>query len=1399
MFSPLAYPDGAVFYDLITHVPPPSHLALAPFELYREPMVIIALADGKELRNESFSKRNSANGTGPTVVTKNVRALYQELEGLRDTYSKSLVHHVIIYDFVAPEAAEITMPEGISAIPPIEDCKRTTIKTVMCDVSSLLLAEMTALARSFEAMTAIESPGQYSTGRGTHGPAWGGGGIGTSGLPRRNSQFSDQGARPTSASQVEDRNRMRMSVPVSSSRVPFNSSSSTTARPSTPTRTGPADTSQHADGMNGTSSGPPTPEQRNSRPDTADAIRDKSRDRVSVQGFGPGGANDRWRLKGKGRVAVLIGSMYLLAGRWSDSLKELTEGAAAARSLNDHIWHGKALELIVMNLLLLGWSNLSFQVPPVCYPPQERPRSGSAAAKAESNLVDSGQPKHLRYFEELLPDLLERIIGLYSRISTENLPPLPFSEAAIRFSKILSALHLHQGKLNSESLTAIVNGKPPSRGIGDSLPRSMSPSRQHVITMLFKAFPSSVTELLTTVERVSILSGIASVLGPLGLQRKKAMVIRELVSVLISGFVDARTRGAAEAGIHPAAGLVSLTSDNGQSNGAAIALDLGEGDVEQGVEAFLQLLGRCYGTVSFDKAAPADDGAAKEIDDSDTAIVARIKEQSALRHFGYLDIKLNILRACINFSEALPDFHGVLKYSSDLLRTAGSGIVPGARRQDAAPGISKDEQVRLVTNISRTSHLVQRMGLSHLKAEYWDEFLVRGVKLEPWVRSRAPVPHAKSTLIGAARDSDAPVVDPFIYNPFGVVTDEAVKDKDLIVDEWSIFKVTVQNTYDIEVEIESIILDTEGVDFEATPSTIVLGPYRTQVVKLSGRPKESGTLTITGVIVKVEGCRERRFPIFEKSWAMPQRSKVKGTGLMALESNNGSMAGSAVASRPEIERLALKVISRQPLIVVKATSLPQSSIMLLEGERRVFSVTLQNLSDTPVDFIQCSFQDSTQEPLQKALNNRDATPTELYEYEWTLLRKQALRLRDDGKPRLIQPRGEATFEFEMLGKAGLTQAAIQIDYTYLGIPRAEVAEQFYTRQVHVELMVTVNASIELARVEAHLGHNMLSIANTLSLEAPNSSTKSDDYCLIVLDLRNAWPSQLSVSVSGELISAVERDILPGNTCRLYFAMKRQYVEDPFAPIPSLDPTRKRQFVVSTSKITPDMERRSRETFWYREKFLQSIQSTWRLSSASDRSGLVELRSIPWSSAVLDAFKSNEVEIDAFVEMHGKHEEEKGNNAVYVDEFACLKVRVTNRSQQVIRSIVRLLPELRHRARNIVRDNTRKIAWNGTLQQTLPEVAGGESTVFSLGFTALCKGEFEIKAMVEEIKVGQDANANYDEDEAKDGEEQHARGDADGPGRARSGTETMADALAGDRQRRVWHSRKRLTILAVDRN
>ncbi|KAF4987359.1 hypothetical protein FGRMN_10420 [Fusarium graminum] len=1368
MFSPLAYPDGAIIYNLVTHVPPPSHLALTPFDLYREPLAIIALADGTELHQKSFNKRQSLNGTGPTVTEKNIRALYQELEDLRDMYPKALVHQVLLFDYDNPHDTDIPIPEGLVSIPPPEKCTVTTIRTVMCDISSLLLAEMTTLAKSFEAMTNIESPVPYSTNSNhTNGGSWGGeGGINT--LLRRGSSISARHSlRSNSAGGIMDKTQARMSLPANSRPGLHSSNSTPGLSSSTTTKSSLSNPPLTTDGQTPPPGDQSSPEQT-PLPETTANSRSASRDRISTQGFGSGGVNDRLRHRTKGRAAVVVGSMFLQAGRWTDSIKELSDGAMASRSVNDHLWHGKALELILVNLFLLGWSNIEFHVPTVLIQFPDKPAHKQAP---DPTPEDPNQPKHLRNLQWLLPELLERIIALYSRVSSDSLPPLPLSETFIRFSKIYSALHLCNGYLDQESLAMIATGIVPEQPYVAPPRFGVTPSRQQIGTMLFKAFPAGASELLTTVDRASILSGIATVLGPLGLHRKKAMVIRELVSVLIGGLVEARTRGAADMGIHPAAGLMSLTSGGGSSSGS-MALEIGECDVEQGIEALMTLLCKSYGIVGFDLTRKAGAKNSEEVDDSDEAVIARIRGQSAARFFGFPDVKLNILRACINFSEALPDFDGVLRFSSDLLRTAGSGVAPGPRREDASPMIVRDEQVRLATGISRTANLVQRLGYTDIAAEYWDEFFVRGIKLEPSLTSKTPVAHSKSILPGATASRASQDVDPFIYNPFLKKPDETVTQT-LVADEYATFKITLQNPYDIEVEVESIYLATEGVNFDAVKEATTVGPYRTQVIRLRGRAKEAGDVKVTGAMIKVRGCRERRFPVFSMPWTPQQELKVKAKGLAALEEAVTDIK--PFAPKLEAESLSLTAIAAQPLVVVKSTTLAQSSIMILEGERQLFSVTLQNLAPTPVDFMLFSFKDSTQEPLQTAINNRDATPSELHEYELALMKKQALRLPSSQLTRHIASNGEATFEFEILGKPGLTAATIQVDYTHLGCPQDEMPEQFYTRQVSLDLTVTVNASVELARIDALPVHG--DIPQPLWDRLGSSFTaKPDEYCLLSVDLRNAWPSQMVVQLESDDGVAVEQDILPGNTSRVILPVKRVYLEDPHATIPTLNPSRKRQFVVSASKISPEVERANREGFWYRERVLNCLRATWKTTSLPKRSGSIDLRSIRLTTRMIEAIKVEEVDIDISVADASGNVSEK--DVAYVDEFMQLRVRVTNRTVQKIHPVVRILPALCHRPANVGLEYTRKLAWNGTLQQHIPALEAHGSAEVSVGMTVLCRGQFEISASVEEVQVWDRPVSEVS--------------------RARSESQTMKDAALGVKERRIWHARQPCILTARDR-
>ncbi|TEY84174.1 hypothetical protein BOTCAL_0020g00510 [Botryotinia calthae] len=1385
MFSPLAFPLGMIVYDLTTHFPPSTHLALSPFELYREPLVIIALADGAELEHTSYKgvSRKSPNGTGVSRLDQNVRNLYQDLEDLRDRYPKALVHQVLLFDHVHEKSAT-ALPEGLVAIPPAADCGLTTMKTVMCDISALLLAEMTTLARSLQALTTIESPGQ-SGNRPYNGGSWGGGSP--DGSSKRNSQFSvpQQDSRSSSPASTVDRANYRMSMPVIRAGTSDSGTSSPLGRsgsPATGLRSDSPPTFDNIIGDTGLMS-----KNLPSRLGTPSStkIRDSSRDRVSIIGFGSGSTSERSRNKGKSRVGIVIGSMYMCAGRWSDALRELVESAAIAKANLDHLWHAKALDNILVSMLMLAWTGLDFQIPQICYVSADKAPSLTSALEPRS--PTSNRLVSLQNLAVLLPELLDRILNLYTRAANNNgeaMPQHPFSETVIRYAKLSSAMHIGGGQLNNEVLQLVVLGTPFQKAPNLATPRlNIQPTRGEILKTILRAFPVySSSENIVVVDRIIILSGIASVLGSMGYNRKKAMVVRELVSVLIPALVQARLRGAAEMGVHPAAGLAALSA-NGNTNGAG-ALELGEGDMENGVDSFLSLLGQTYGVVACRATAE------EAFDDSDEATILRILDNSSIRSFGSQALKMEVLRSCINLSEALPDFQGVLKFTADLLRTAGSGVAPGPRSEDASPNMSREEQIRLMTNITRTLGAARNLGVHELSAEYWDEFLVRGVELEPLPQSRTPIPHTRGELPDGENIATAREINPFIYNPFLRPLNASIVDHIMVAGEGAVFKVTLQNPYEFDVEIESIKLDADGAGFESATQKTVIGPYRTQILTILGTPKGPGSLKITGCIIKVRGCRERRFPIFSDSWSPQGDVKIKSIGVAkifgqkARPTSFGSTSSSGVpwgVIPPLPTTVGLNVIDKQPIVAIKSTSLSQSALMVLEGERQRFSITLENLSkETPVDLLLFSFKDSTQAPLQTAMSNREASPAELYEYELILARKQALRYipNPDQKP-YIEPGGRATFELEILGKPGLTSATVHVDYAHLGIPQSEVENGFHTRQVSLPLTITVNASIELARMDVmpFTGNLPLSLWSKIDGTVGAEDFTPQDHCLLILDLRNAWPSSIHVSIDIEKGGKIEEEVVPGNTSRIMFPIPRIYLENPTASIPALDPSRQRQFVVSAGRISADSERATREAFWYREEILKILQGTWETRSGVRRKGNIELRGLRLSQRVIDVIRIEDISIDILI-----NDEPGPKHDIHTDAFSSITVRISNRSSNPIHPLLRLQPSIRNHSLTQTLDLSKKFVWNGVLQQTLPQILGNEHIEFNIGMTPLCRGEFELSASVEEVRL---VETPKEEVAVKEG------------GRARADTKNLMDAMLGAKERRIWHSREPCLLVVKD--
>ena len=943
---------------------------------------------------------------------------------------------------------------------------------------------------------------------------------------------------------------------------------------------------------------------------------------------------------------------------------------------------------------------------------------------------------------------------------------------------------------------------------------------------------------MSIAEHIAILAAIASILSQLGYDRKKALVLKDLMSGLLPALVQARKDGAVEMGVHPAASLANLNATVRAIplESAGVAPD----DSEKGMRHLLSLVCSAYGikpaasTRDHDLlGTPTRTGDPQEPSSmaNDTqfnnAVVARAIEQASAKSYGSQDLKIDILRSCINLCEALPDLSGALRYSAELLRVAGSCIAPGPEDSDGSPDLPVEEQVRLANNISRTLSAARQLGLEHPEADYWDEFLVRGIELMDANPSKSLLPHASSELEIVKALETKKEKNPFIYNPFLKSKATASPKSLLVAQEEALFRVTLQNLYDFELAIERLKLESDGIPFEGSIQATTIGPYRTQTLLLSGTPKSAGSLSITGCTAKIKGCRERSFVTFGEPWALKFDVKGRHVGLQGKVRPSSTVSDPAKTrphrptGLPTASVLALNVINAQPNVFMKSISLPQSAIMLLEGETKRFSITLQNFSSTiAADLLLLSFDDSTVSHRQSLPSDKELSPIELYDLELASAHNPSFRwsrnnLDDNFR---LDPGEEKTLEIEIRGKPRLSYGTIQVDYGYLGIPKADVKDRFYTRQLVIPITVTVNASIDLVRNDivtfpGNLSLEQLNLTPNpdavdkagsalplahvstpnpdylqpiLSLIKPSASTSS--FCLLLLDFRNSWPNTISVTISlpnpnlqDNSLSSDSLFLSPGVTRRVPLLIPRLHLQNMHAPIPSLNPANKRQFVVSATKSTPEIERAMREEFWYREALLDRIRATWR-DENTGRRGDVELRSLRLNSRMIEAVRLKELDVKmsvAAADNVGNGDEgtvtelAPSKFSVPTSTFLTLRITLYNRSSDPIEPLLRLQPALVNAPHNIALDLGKRLLVNGILQRALPSLGPGKTREIETGFCVLIAGIYEWGATVEEIR-GKDRPAKTDN------------------GRARA--QTGDRDVSGHVGRRIWHAEDRCVIV-----
>lgn len=1442
MFSPLHFPNGVLLYDFTTSEPPQSHLALSPFDLFRDPFVVLGLADWTQLareQNQASSDAVAEDSNGHQSISLND---FETIVGnLREKYPRILVHNVLLFDSPA-ETSRDAVVEGLIHVPPVGQRKMTTMKTIVCDITSKLLAEMMTLARSIQVLPSITSPVQ--------GPK------SLNGLPisqrfrdatlvRTNSLNAGR-ARSASPAIGDNIHSHRMSMPVFASGTSAASSPTGGSRPTSPDfgpKKLPARTFEEITANS---------EVEQQKPAEG---RSASQDRVSIHGFGSGSLDDWNRNKAQCRIGIVIAGLYLQAGRWRDAMKEFVDNAIKARSLSDHIWHAKALESILVCMILLAWSRLEFQIPPICYPIADRSLSSkttqSTPAASTTDVsshggFSTGRSDDLQALARMIPDLANMILSIYARqliVTGEGLPELAFSESTIRLAKVLTSLHLAGGLLNDDVLQHMVHGAalkvqgPPL----EACRLTITPSRSSIEGLLLKAFPEA-GELsdLSPLDRVMIIAGIASVLSALGLQRKKSMMIMEYIDALTAAINDRKKIGAAQAGVHPTVGLSSYSRVTGdfEPQKSSTAND---SQSENGLEEFLNTLCHVHGipeakwseNVGFetlhgdttngiegDVKRPLQEGTVNSRPLSDQLVGNFI-----LRSFGSVNVKADVLRSCIQLCEAISDIDGLLHYSAALLRTAGPGIALSFDNGDSLITLSREEQISLINLINKTVADAKLAGVD-VEAEFWDEFLVRGLYVLSPPPSLAVRRQRQSDLVKAKGKQGPESTFKMVHDPFAT-KDMEEKDEPLVANEKREFVIVLQNPYEFEVQIEHIKIFSETLIVASSQQGFVLRPSRTQSFSVMGEVPEPGTIQVDSCMIKIKGCRERRFSIFSENWSPAPEIKMKNLGLLKFrstksrtsdESTSSHVSQTALSSFPSPSIITLTVIPDQPRLIILENATSQSAIMLLEGERKKISVTLHNDSDiVAADFLHIAFQDTAAAIMEEAIGNKTLPPSELYEFEYQLSRLPAVRLCEE-PALLIAPHETKTFDFELLGKPGLTRANIVFHYANTGTAHTEDGNIFFSRQVSVSYSITVNASIQLHRFDVlpfsgglrwtrdagssegdqssnHVGTTKTQSGLIKRIQIVSQSASAEECCLVALDLRNGWPAPIHASLHLEPVEdtanrksalatqTVEELIQPGHVSRFVLLTPKIYLPNRYQRIKPINPENERQFVVSTI-AEPDAEIMTRELFWYREAVLSMLRGSWRVEG-NDREGDIDLRTLRLNPKMLDILRLDDLAIefqvlDAKEEVPvAQYQNSRSTFNVRVEEDLIFRVKIKNRSDRVIFPLLRVRPSWAHQPPDQPLDLGRRLTWDGVLQRPLQPVRPGETIFADTSMCVTCSGELEIGASVEEYQLCKSTA----------GEEK--------VGVSSAATSQIPDSILNISGRRTWTANQPCRIIAKD--
>ena len=342
-------------------MPSVSQLALSPFELFREPLVVIGILDSSEYsylhstetQKEEEDDDDDDDDDSPKDLSP-FNMLDNALAELKEKYSKALVHYLLLCDIEKTKGLS-KYPENVRAIPPVLSAGCSELENFLCELTSLLLDGMMSYSRTVQALHTIPSPPvRVAASEATTYAGWplspdydmlhpdkfnvtrasiALNGVNTHNNPLSTSIQADNGKNMGSA-----QNGQRRVLPNRSEHKM------------------PATTFDEIDEFSTLTSS------LSSKEFKGQGKFDTGSKKIDVQGFGSGSLSERVRNIGQARIGSVIGQLLLMSGHWSDALNETLQSVVKCKFFNDHLWHARGIETILICLLMQAWAGHELKV-----------------------------------------------------------------------------------------------------------------------------------------------------------------------------------------------------------------------------------------------------------------------------------------------------------------------------------------------------------------------------------------------------------------------------------------------------------------------------------------------------------------------------------------------------------------------------------------------------------------------------------------------------------------------------------------------------------------------------------------------------------------------------------------------------------------------------------------------------------------------------------------------------------------------------------------------------------------------------------------------------------------------------------------------------------------------------